>query len=144
MSGKLFSLVKRGCLYGAACALLLQSLYPSGYMPASISGGWIAMLCPEGLPVEFAAGLSQQHQGHHSSPHQRHHQADLQHHGAEAGHQAFAQCDLGSALDQPFSFDHPDILLPIAIATSTTRLQGRTDAISAFTVGYRPRAPPIA
>lgn len=39
--------------------LLLHSLAPGGYMPASIATGWPVMLCPDGLPDGFLAALSQ-------------------------------------------------------------------------------------
>jgi hypothetical protein len=50
-------------LFGALVALLLQSLSPPGFMPGSLSSGWLVVLCPEGLPADFLG-----HGHHHHDP----------------------------------------------------------------------------
>jgi DUF2946 family protein len=124
-------------LFAVAFALLVQSLFPSGYMPGKWSDGWLAVLCPEGMPVAFMRQLmGGQHQhhaggGHHSSAHD--------HDGASMG-----DCQLGSALDQPldvfalFALTEADLVSPVL----RDRTLFRTDR--QVVTHTRSRAPPVA
>jgi hypothetical protein len=91
---------RRAWLLAVAAALLLQSLFPSGYMPGSLSGGWLAVICPEGLPTAFVQQLAGEggHQHHHSSHSGEGDDASASHHGSDS---PVGSCQLGSALDQP-------------------------------------------
>ena len=103
-------------LIAVAFALLVQSLFPSGYMPGNLSDGWFATLCPEGMPVAFMRKLMGEQQrmgekaGHHpvlGSAHGSAHGGAHDHVVAatDDGHgqhnAASGDCQLGSALDQP-------------------------------------------
>lgn len=89
------SRTKTTAFYAVGFALLVQSLFPSGYMPSSMASGWIAMLCPDGLPAAFVQQLGGQ--GHHGAHHlgAGHAGSSDQEHGS-AGY-----CQLGSGVDQP-------------------------------------------
>lgn len=99
----------RGWTLAVLGALLLQSLFPSGYMPASLSGGWVAMLCPEGLPAEFVEQLAGT--GAHGGHHAHHLRSDTgdgavngDPHAPGKSHSSSSQmdyCPLGSGIDQP-------------------------------------------
>ena len=92
---------KRILLSLVAASLLLQSLFPSGYMPASLASGWVAMLCPDGLPAAFVDKLNARATA--QSDHAHHHHSG--HHGNQHDHSpgeaSEGSCQLGSALDQP-------------------------------------------
>ena len=92
---------KATALYAVAFALLVQSLFPSGYMPSSMASGWIAMLCPEGLPAAFVKQLGDQ--GRHGAHHMGADHAGSSEHdkGHEKDHGSAGYCELGSGLDQP-------------------------------------------
>ena len=133
----------RPLLFVVTAALLVQSLFPSGTMPGNLSGGWVATLCPEGMPVGFMAQLAPapnpadphaEHHGHHSN------------HGAEHGadHQAVGDCQLGSQIDQPFTLASqytPETSLQVDLAP----VENWTAALFAREI-YRqqPRAPPLS
>ena len=97
----------RPLLASIGLALLLQCLFPSGYMPGALQDGWIAALCPKGMPPAFMAQFNQasaqsamDHHAHHA-----HHvqgeqpQRDSDHH---AGHASSSECQLGAGFDQGF------------------------------------------
>lgn len=128
-------------------ALLVQSLFPSGTMPGNLSGGWVATLCPEGMPVAFMAQLqpsqtdSGPHAGHHGE-HGNHASDNGGDHGAD--HQAVGDCQLGSQLDQPFTLTSqytPGTSLQVDLAP----VENSTAALFLREI-YRqqPRAPPLS
>ncbi len=92
----------RAWLYATGIALLVQSLFPSGYMPANLQSGWLVMLCPEGLPTAFVdrvlMGISVMG---HMDGHHHHHGSPGGHGTKAADHSATGDCQLGSSLDQP-------------------------------------------
>ncbi len=109
-------------------ALGMQSLAPPGYMAGSGPGGWIVVLCPEGLPRNFPAG------SHHHGAHDA---------AAEEGPAMGAHCPLGGMLDTAL------VSLPV-LAAGPSPLPGAelpaiyADAILApFRLAHPPRAPPL-
>ena len=126
--------LRRAWLFAATAALCLQSLFPSGYMPADLSTGWVAMICPDGLPAEFVRSL----QGDLDHHHHHHH-----HHSAENEPSAStADCQLGGAIDQPVS-----IAAVAAVALDKSVDAWRTPprylaVAKAAPSSYRSRAPP--
>ncbi len=93
----------RGLLWAALAALLLQSLYPPGLMPGQLDDGWVASLCPQGLPMGFA---------HRLGLHEHHHD----------GHEesrSLGDCQLGNAVEQPLVDAVPALL---ALQEETTAL----------------------
>ncbi len=133
-------------LFLVTAALLVQSLFPSGTMPGNLTSGWVATLCPEGMPVGFMAQLQPlqkqvgQHTGHHNH-HDGHHVSGGDH---SAGHQATGDCQLGSQLDQPFTLaSHytPGAALQVDLAP----VQNTHVALFARDVYHlRPRGPPLS
>ena len=125
--------MRRAWLFAATAALCLQSLFPSGYMPADVSTGWVAMICPDGLPTGFVRSLQGDQQHHH-----HHH-----HHGAENEPAAsMADCQLGGAIDQPVSVA---AVMAVALDESVDawRTAPRHVAVhKAAPSSYRSRAPP--
>ena len=81
----------RKLLWGAVLALLLQSLYPPGVMPGNLEDGWVASICPKGLPMAFAHRL-----GLHGA-----------HHHGHTADQTLGDCQLGSAVEQPLAEPDP-------------------------------------
>lgn len=133
----------RPLLFVVTAALLVQSLFPSGTMPGNLSDGWVATLCPEGMPVAFMAQLqpaqnhSDPHAGHHG-----HHSNNSTDHGTD--HQAVGDCQLGSQLDQPFTLASqytPETSLQVDLAP----VENWTAALFTREI-YRqqPRAPPLS
>ncbi len=136
---------RRAWLFAAAAALLLQSLFPSGYMPGSLSGGWLAVICPEGLPAAFVRQLAgegghQHHHGMHSGDGDGD-DASAPHHGADA---PVGSCQLGSALDQPGDLAHdpsgPGLVDPGASVSSHTAIRLTNSTI----FSPQSRGPPVA
>ncbi len=125
--------LKRVWLFAAGAALCLQSLFPSGYMPADLSSGWVAMICPDGLPTEFVRSLQGDHHHHH-----HHH-----HHGSDTGQTAsMADCQLGGAIDQPVVLA-ATVVLPVAGTGDAWRSTLRHVAVHpTVPSSYRSRAPP--
>ncbi|MCR9259793.1 MAG: hypothetical protein NXH95_08735 [Pseudomonadaceae bacterium] len=146
MSNTLHNPRLRPLLFLVTAALLVQSLFPAGTMPGSLSSGWVATLCPEGMPVGFMAQLQPlqkqvgQHAGHHNH-HDGHHAGGVDH---SAGHQATGDCQLGSQLDQPFTL--ASVYTPVAaLQVESVLVQNRTSARLARDVYHpRPRGPPLS
>ena len=90
---------RRVWLFAVVGALLLQSLFPSGYMPANLADGWVAALCPEGLPDAFVQQLAGT--GLHSNHHAHHIVGEADGPSGDAT-MSMGSCELGSALDQSF------------------------------------------
>ena len=125
-------------LFAVCLALAVQSLYPAGYMPASLASGWPIMLCPDGLPTGFLDSGD-----HHSGAH---------HHGATHDHRdgggdeptASDGCALGKALQAQAMLPSPvDVGLggtqSDAVGPPTThRVTRRPEK------GHRARAPPTS
>ncbi len=88
---------RRAWFYATGVALLVQSLFPSGYMPADAQSGWLAMLCPDGLPGAFVAQLQGAHAHHHAG-----------HDAGPVEHGGTGSCELGSSLDQPVDLNAPE------------------------------------
>ena len=97
----------RAWSHALGLVLLMQGLFPGGYMPASAGHGWFVMLCPDGLPPAFVQALGGEHaphgagHGHHGGAH-AHHGSAAPHHGDESArtdHLATDYCPLGSGLD---------------------------------------------
>jgi len=85
-----------------AASLLLQGLFPAGYMPGNLASGWVAVLCPEGLPAAFVQQLNARVEARGGQAH--HHHGDHGNHGEQAAAESSeGWCQLGSALDQPFA-----------------------------------------
>ena len=127
---------KRGWLYAACAALLVQSLFPGGYMPANLQSGWVAMLCPDGLPSAFVEQL----QSGVDDPHAHHHG----HSEASNAHGDTGDCQLGSGLDQPID-------IATAATAALAALDGALQAPPVATLltdrrllRVRSRAPPIS
>ncbi|XOV82347.1 MAG: hypothetical protein ACFHXK_15970 [bacterium] len=154
----------RPLLFLVAAALLVQSLYPSGTMPGQLGNGWVATLCPEGMPVAFMAQLQARfdssskpfdlhagHHGtgtgtHHGSPHSAHAQSgELDAHADHsAAHQAMGDCQLGSQLDQPFTLTSsytPGLAVQVELADAPFRI---TDLSAGEVYRQRPRGPPLS
>lgn len=136
--------MKRGWLYAACAALLVQSLFPGGYMPANLQSGWLAMLCPDGLPGAFVVQL----QSRLHDPHAHHHGAHAEHSAAHAengaAHVSGGDCQLGSSLDQPIDLSTP---APAALAAIEGDLQAPPEAVMPADrrlLRVRSRAPPIS
>ena len=58
-------------VFSLLAVLLLRALIPVGYMPSSLADGLPFVLCPDNLPVAFAAkigGEHHDHSGHHDAP----------------------------------------------------------------------------
>ena len=115
-------------------------------MPGTISGGWVATLCPEGMPVGFMAQLQplqkqvDQYAGHHTH-HDSHHVSGGDH---AADHQVTGDCQLGSQLDQPFTLAS-HYTPGAALQVDSAPVQNRTMALSARDVyQLRPRGPPLS
>ena len=86
----------------AGVVLLLQTLIPGGYMPGTLQSGWIAVLCPHGLPAEFVAQLQQASPANAMAAHHHHgHAADAADSANAAASVESDTCDLGAGLDQP-------------------------------------------
>ena len=112
-------------------------------MPGNLDGGWVATLCPEGMPVDFMAQLqsaqnpADPHAGHHG-----HHSNNSTDHGTD--HQAVGDCQLGSQIDQPFTLASQD--------TRDTSLQVDLAPVESWTAALfareifrqQPRAPPLS
>lgn len=86
---------QRGLLWAALMALVLQSLYPPGLMPGQLKDGWVASLCPQGLPMGFAHRLGLH--GHHHAGHE--------------DNRSLGDCQLGNAVEQPLAE-----AVPVALA----------------------------
>ena len=153
-------------------ALLVQSLFPSGTMPGNLQNGWVATLCPEGMPVAFMAQLpgsmanvdvqagphAGHHSGHHSGHQGSHHGESAQDHSDRgtslqssnshadhgADHQAVGDCQLGSQLDQPFALAVGYTPgTPVQVGPPT--VQYWTAALAAGEIyRLRPRGPPLS
>lgn len=121
-----------------ALLVLIQSIYPSGFMPGSISDGSFITLCPEGLPTAFIGG----HQDNHA-----HHRAhDLSH---DLSHEESAQqpapidnCELVSALDQPCHLLVHDIVVASGIPAARAFDATGNAFTQSTSTGFRARAPP--
>lgn len=128
---------RRNWLIAVCVALFVQSMYPAGYMPASMAGGWPIMLCPNGMPVLFMASRHQQHGGHQ-------HHGDHQSHGDQTREQqADDTCPVGKALDSQ--------ALPIATVTAASygivgddlQVRPYPSPLRRFPTNCRPRGPPL-
>lgn len=121
--------------FAAGLALLLQSLFPSGYMPGNADSGWIAVLCPEGLPAAFAKSLAGEHHHHHQGG---------QHMAADGGDSGYNECQLGAAFDQ--SADLAAVPLESVSVSSDFDTTVSTQSIIAASHLRLPprRAPPIS
>ncbi len=129
--GVLRHTLKRALLFAAGAALCVQSLFPSGYMPADLSGGWVAMICPDGLPTEFVQALQGEHHHHHH------------HHGGDAEQSAgMADCQLGGAIDQPVAFAATAPLDVAGFRDSWRSAPPRVAGTSSVPSSYLSRAPP--
>lgn len=42
-------------------------MIPTGYMPASVDGGWYLELCPDDMPAHVMQALFGEHHAHHGS-----------------------------------------------------------------------------
>jgi hypothetical protein len=89
---------KRILLSLVTVSLLLQGLFPSGYMPGNLASGWVAVLCPQGLPAAFVQQLNTRLEalGGHAHHHHGSHESDHPEMPSPEG-----SCQLGSALEQP-------------------------------------------
>ena len=134
----------RAWLPVVALALLVQSLFPSGYMPGNLANGWLATLCPEGLPLGFLRQLnggelsSHHHHGHHG-------ENPLSDESASAGHATgMGDCQLGSALDQPLHISIVgDVVADLSSETLNTPIT--SVGVAGQTIFHsRSRAPPLA
>ena len=119
----------------AGLALLLQSLFPSGYMPGNADSGWIAVLCPEGLPPAFAKSLAGEHHHHHQGG---------EHMAADDGDSGYDDCQLGSAFDQ--STDLAAVSLEsVSVSSDSVTSVSTLSLITASDLRLPPsRAPPIS
>ena len=111
-------------LIAAMLALLVQSLYPAGYMPGNLADGWLAAICPDGMPKSFMHALDGGHHQHDKST-------------------ADEDCQLGSALDAPLTLA---VLakLPEPIPLVAHIFVRRDGMAVEFLRSPRSRAPPIA
>lgn len=156
----------RPWLFAVTAALLLQSLFPSGYMPGNWQQGWLATLCPEGLPTGFlqqlrAADLgrhepaaqsnNQHHAGHHGSVPRVDMHAGMDHHNTDAHddheghHSATSDCELGSQLNQPVALQAVYIPVQHVQLQSTTRTADwAIEPLAGIPSLHRARAPPLA
>ena len=124
---------RRHWLAAVCLALAVQSLFPAGYMPASLADGWPVMLCPDGLPADFLPTSGHHHGAHHD-------------HGDEAGDdpRASDDCALGKAL-QGQALPAPAALLPAADPVTDIAAPPRTVRITRRPeTTRRARAPPTA
>jgi hypothetical protein len=155
----------RPWLFAVTAALLLQSLFPNGYMPGSWQQGWLATLCPEGMPAGFMQQLRAtdlgQHQpsaqshdlhpaGHHSSVPQAdlhagmaHHKSDT-HDGHEGHHSATGDCELGSQLNHPIALQA--LYIPVqhlVLHTTAPPAEWAFVPLAGIPSLHRARAPPL-
>ena len=110
--------------------VLLQGLYPAGYMPGSLStDGWLVALCPEGLPSTFLGD-----HGHH------HHDSAA----VEATSASQSACPLAAMLEVPA--EPPAVHL---LVSAGYRQIDRVEWVPAtppvrFRPAYATRAPPVS
>jgi len=126
-------------------AILLQSLFPSGYMAGNLASGWIATLCPDGLPATFVNQLN-------ADGHDRHHHGGHAHSGestqAESKHTADATnmeaCQLSTTIDVVLVFD--EVAARVSFAqTSAPIIQGLSASFpTQREILPPPRAPPYS
>jgi hypothetical protein len=156
----------RPWLFAVTAALLLQSLFPSGYMPGNWQQGWLATLCPEGMPAGFMQQLrstdpgrhqqsaqshNRHHAGHHSPVSQAdmpagmdHHKSDT-HDGHEGHHSATGDCELGSQLNHPIAVQALYIPLQHQVLHATfTPVEWALAPLAGIPSFHRARAPPLA
>ena len=125
--------IGRHWLATVCLALAVQSLFPAGYMPASLADGWPVMLCPDGLPPDFLPTSGHHHGAHHD-------------HGDEAGGdpRASDDCALGKAL-QGQALPAPAAVLPPSDPVTDIAAPPRTLSIPRRPeTARRARAPPAA
>lgn len=117
----------RRWLFAICAAVLLQSMYPSGYMPASAADGWPIMLCPDGMPAGF---MTTGHPGHH------------QHGSGDESPKAADSCPVGKAFEsQPVPVASVTL---VSVFVSFTRSEAPVEytPIRRIPAGFRARAPP--
>ena len=120
--------VQRALLWLCGAMLLVGSLAPPGYMPGSLSSGWVVVLCPEGLPPGFLQG----HAHHH------HHDSDA----SGGSTDAHNYCPLGSAIDKPAAIGAPLLLGTRANAYAPSTAHFDPTVAQPRPIGYHPRDPP--
>lgn len=130
--------------------LLVQGLTPAGFMPASLASGWIAMLCPEGLPAGFLAAPDTGHSAHqHHAPAHQHGAAGSasavpdQGHAAAGHHEGVDYCQLGSALDAPAVASYADVMACVLPVPDYQHGFYSTPRLRQYVLQSRPRGPPI-
>ncbi|MGA0839643.1 MAG: hypothetical protein ACO3Z6_05965 [Pseudomonadales bacterium] len=136
-------------------ALLLRTLIPGGFMPASVSEGFFLALCHEGLSPALFAALTQGSRHNspapalHASEHHAHHHAHqpiddtTNHHASGANHgAAFTHCEIGDGLSAAVAIDQSPVL-PLPIATFRFALALRKGEPTANPhLSYQARGPP--
>ncbi len=150
---------QRGLLRAVVVALLLQSLFPSGYMPGSWSDGWVATRCPDGLPQGFVQQLAAKSANSH---HHHHHMSSVDKPaghalamGGESGGQSggdghdnhaagMGDCQLGSALDQPLDLASTSSVLFAQQLDAVVFVSRHARVVVSATSSVHARAPPIA
>ncbi len=137
---------KRLLLSLVAVSLLMQGLFPSGYMPGNLASGWVAVLCPEGLPAAFVAQLNERNAGLDGHAHHHHHHHHKHHHGAGASGEPAAEgsCQLGSGLDQPVEVAQVKSNSPSIERVVTNRLLHLRRVSGPILLAPQSRGPPIA
>jgi hypothetical protein len=128
----------RAWLLAVVALLLVQGLYPRGFMPGSIEDGWPVVLCPSVWPAAFFSDTNRVDHHHHGLE-----DASRQL-GATAQSEASDYCVLGGALDQQA------VVSSVAQSTPATFTLGhqpsptQTPAATAFHGHFLARAPPAA
>lgn len=107
-------------------------------MPANMQSGWLAMLCPDGLPGAFVDQLNSRLEVQHSHHHAGHGAAKHDEH-SEAG-----SCQLGSSLDQPLDLYAAETPSDYAASGTPTPLPGQALLADRRLPQHRSRAPPVS
>ena len=120
---------RRRWICAAVLIVLVQSMYPSGFMPSSLADGWPMALCPQGLPMGF---LSDDH-----------HHGHLQHGDQQQRSQLGEFCPIGCGLDVKAA---PTLVLDLApvLAAANGLIQlNLTYHVTGRITGFESRAPPL-
>ena len=97
-------------------------------MPGQIDDGWVASLCPKGLPMGFAHRLGLH--GHHHDDHSE--------------NRSLGDCQLGNAVEQPLVDAAPVVPAPLDQSTLLLPPPRITMAVVSRSRFHDTRAPPLA